>query len=195
MFNWFRRARDRYVSQSRPKFEAITFGLALLVGLLVNGIPGLIFAQVFIRNRAQWWAIIPAGVLLTLAGISLIESLVPWVHSGWLFFFGLAVTFGLVWRETGHVQQWARVVAVVCLFLAAVTLFVLGVRSESVSMALSGAALLLLAVIGPFRTHVHPAEPGTRAHPLRRIPRVGEGIGLLLGQPVLLEEEGVATRA
>jgi len=41
LFNWFRRARDYYVSQSRPKFEAMTLGLALLVGLLV--MPALIY--------------------------------------------------------------------------------------------------------------------------------------------------------
>jgi hypothetical protein len=41
LFNWLRRARDYYVSQSRPKFEAITLGLALLVGLLV--MPALIY--------------------------------------------------------------------------------------------------------------------------------------------------------
>ena len=41
MFNWFTRARDHYFSQSRPKFEAITFGLALLVGVLI--MPALIY--------------------------------------------------------------------------------------------------------------------------------------------------------
>jgi len=41
LFNWLRRARDYYISQSRPKFEAMTLGLALLVGLLV--MPGLIY--------------------------------------------------------------------------------------------------------------------------------------------------------
>ncbi len=41
MFTWFTRARDYYFSQSRPKFEAITLGLALLVGLLV--MPALIY--------------------------------------------------------------------------------------------------------------------------------------------------------
>lgn len=35
------RARDYYFSQSRPKFEAITLGLALLAGLLV--MPVLIY--------------------------------------------------------------------------------------------------------------------------------------------------------
>ena len=41
MFTWFVRARDYYFSQSRPKFEALTFGLTLLVGLFI--MPALIF--------------------------------------------------------------------------------------------------------------------------------------------------------
>ena len=41
MFTWFVRARDSYFSQSRPKFEAITFALALLAGLIV--MPLLIY--------------------------------------------------------------------------------------------------------------------------------------------------------
>ena len=41
MFNWFERARGYYFSLPRPKFEAMTLGLAVLVGLLV--MPALIF--------------------------------------------------------------------------------------------------------------------------------------------------------
>ena len=41
MFTWFERTRDFYFTQSRPIFELMTFGLALLVGLLV--MPGLIY--------------------------------------------------------------------------------------------------------------------------------------------------------
>lgn len=41
MFTWFERARGYYFSLSRPKFEAMTFGLAVLVGLLV--MPALIY--------------------------------------------------------------------------------------------------------------------------------------------------------
>ncbi len=41
LFTWFERARDYYFSQSRPKFEAMTLGLALLVGLIV--MPALIY--------------------------------------------------------------------------------------------------------------------------------------------------------
>lgn len=41
LFTWLTRSRDYYFSLSRPKFEAMTFGLALLVGLLI--MPALIY--------------------------------------------------------------------------------------------------------------------------------------------------------
>jgi hypothetical protein len=41
LFNWLGRARVYYFSQPRPKFEAMTLGLALLAGLLV--MPALIY--------------------------------------------------------------------------------------------------------------------------------------------------------
>ena len=41
MFSWFERARSQYFSLSRPKFEATTLALALLVGLIV--MPALIY--------------------------------------------------------------------------------------------------------------------------------------------------------
>ncbi len=41
LFNWFIRARDRYFWLPRWKFEAITLGIAVLIGLLV--MPALIY--------------------------------------------------------------------------------------------------------------------------------------------------------
>src|SRR6188508_368282 len=41
LFNWFTRARQWYFSQPMLTFEAVTLGLALLVGLLV--MPALIY--------------------------------------------------------------------------------------------------------------------------------------------------------
>jgi hypothetical protein len=41
LFNWFVRARDWYFALPRFKFEAMTFGLAVLVGLVV--MPVLIY--------------------------------------------------------------------------------------------------------------------------------------------------------
>jgi hypothetical protein len=41
LFNWFIRARDSYFAQPRWKFEAITLGIAILVGLII--MPALIY--------------------------------------------------------------------------------------------------------------------------------------------------------
>ena len=41
MFTWFVRARSWYVSLPRLQFEALTFGIAVLIGLLV--MPVLIY--------------------------------------------------------------------------------------------------------------------------------------------------------
>jgi len=41
LFNWFVRARDYYFALPRFKFEAMTLGLAVLVGLLL--MPALIY--------------------------------------------------------------------------------------------------------------------------------------------------------
>ncbi|MBP2018057.1 hypothetical protein J2Z79_001456 [Symbiobacterium terraclitae] len=124
--------------------DIVVFPWHVLTGPVVLGIPGLIFAQVFLGNRDQWWAIIPSGVLLTLASIAFIDGLLPRLDTGWLFFLGLAITFGLVWRETGHAQQWARVVAVICLGFAGLTLFGSLLRFL-IPLALLGAGIYLLA--------------------------------------------------
>ena len=124
-------------------FNIVFWPLRALSGTLVLAIPGLIFASVYAGNRTLWWAIIPAGVLLTLAGVSLVEVLLPWVSTGWLFFLGLAVTFGLVWRESGGVRRWAQVVALV--FLALTFLSLLGSLIRfALPLALVGIGLYLL---------------------------------------------------
>ncbi len=121
----------------------VVWPLRALSGPLALAIPGLIFAAVYSGNRSQWWAIIPAGVMLTLAGVALVDGILPRVNTGWLFFFGLAVTFGLVWRETGGVQRWARVVALACLGMTALILLGSLVRIV-LPLALVGIGVYLL---------------------------------------------------
>ena len=87
MFTWFTRARESYLSQPRLPFEAITFGLALLFGLLLmpaliyiagrytlnpyaNGglfaLYGDFFAGLFEPRRSTWLVVIGPFVFLTL---------------------------------------------------------------------------------------------------------------------------------
>ncbi len=64
-------------------------------GAVFLGLLGLAFVLVYLSDRRHWWAIIPGGVLLTLAGVTLISN--EGVLAGGVFFLGMAATFGLLW--------------------------------------------------------------------------------------------------
>jgi lipoprotein signal peptidase len=67
-----------------------------LIGPLFLGSIGLSFWLVYGVDRGNWWAIIPAGILTTLALVALAEPLVDDLAVGGVFFFGLGLTFALV---------------------------------------------------------------------------------------------------
>jgi hypothetical protein len=93
------------------------------------GFVGLPFFLIYIFHKQHWWAIIPGGVLFTLAVISLIEGKVA--LEGGLFFLGLALTFGLVYilpKPAGKLK-WALYPAGVLLLLSVIVL--LGVTDIS----------------------------------------------------------------
>lgn len=76
-------------------------------GAVFLGFLGLAFFLIYITHVNQWWAIIPGGVLLTLAGVTLVPG--EGDVSGIIFFLGLALTFGLVYilpKPTGKLK-WA----------------------------------------------------------------------------------------
>jgi hypothetical protein len=77
------------------------------------GAIGLAFAVIFLIRREHWWAIIPAGTLLTLALVTALSPVLPGGLGGGLFFFGLAATFGLVSLAPTPAgsTQWARIPA------------------------------------------------------------------------------------
>lgn len=64
-------------------------------GAVFLGLLALAFLMVYLFHRNQWWALIPGGGLLTLAGVTLLPD--DGTLSGGLFFLGLALTFGLVY--------------------------------------------------------------------------------------------------
>lgn len=84
-------------------------GIGALIGLSIVGIGevvggavflgalSLAFWLVYLRERANWWAIIPGGVLFTLACVAALEQVAPWFETGGLFFLGLALTFALLY--------------------------------------------------------------------------------------------------
>lgn len=77
------------------------------VGGLFLGMLGVSFWLIYAFHPIQWWAIIPGGSLFTLAAVSVLPggSVLPGVG----FFFGMALTFGLVYflpNPNGRVK-WA----------------------------------------------------------------------------------------
>jgi hypothetical protein len=66
-------------------------------GAIFLGAIGLSFWAVYLTGRDRWWAIIPGGVLITLALVSALpDRLFAGADSGGVFFLGLAATFLLV---------------------------------------------------------------------------------------------------
>lgn len=68
-----------------------------LTGGFFLGSIGMAFLIIYTIRREHWWAIIPAGALLTLALVATVSSSLPGEVGGSLFFFGLAATFGALY--------------------------------------------------------------------------------------------------
>jgi hypothetical protein len=80
-------------------------------GAVFLGCIGLAFWLVYLRRQEQWWAIIPGGVLVTLALVAGLDFLSDW--SDVIFFLGLGLTFLLValLPNATHDTRWAFIPA------------------------------------------------------------------------------------
>ena len=125
---------------------------AWLGGSLFLGFLGLAFGWVYTSNHNRWWAIIPGGVLLTLAAVSLGDRL-PFLDGGSLFFLGLAATFGLVYLlPTGAGRMsWAWIPAVVMLAMAVF----IGLTSQHAMNYLWPVILIALGLFLAYRSFNH----------------------------------------
>ena len=98
-----------------PALEA-TIGGSLFLGSI-----GLAFWLIYLRDRGMWWAVIPGGVLLTLALVAGLDEFNLGIETGGVFFLGLGLTFLLVAviPTTAGPMRWA--------FIPAAALLVMGV--------------------------------------------------------------------
>jgi hypothetical protein len=115
-------------------------------GAVFLGCIGLAFWLIYLRRQDQWWAIIPGGVLLTLAAVAGLENILDW--SEVIFFLGLAGTFALVGILPNQLDtRWA--------FIPAAVLAVLGIALfapfKSAMLLIWPVALIALGVYILFR--------------------------------------------
>jgi len=98
-------------------WEELVGGGGNIGGALFLGMVAVGFWAVYARDRRLWWAVIPGGVVTTLALVALLSptttSPAGGAGVGALFFLGLALTFVLVALLPGGPRPWGYVLAVV----------------------------------------------------------------------------------
>ncbi len=90
-----------------------------IAGAVALGGIGLAFLLIFLSNFANWWALIPAGVLFSLSAVFLLG-----IESGGVFLIGLGLTFGVIGfipTEQGR-MRWAFIPAIVLIIIGLVVL-------------------------------------------------------------------------
>lgn len=104
-----------------------------------------VFIFVYIKDDKKWWAIIPAGVLFSLATIVVLDvyHLVDHESEGVVILMGLSLTFFYLWqmRDERNKLDWAKYPAAI---LGAITVFLYLAYAEwpSVQIMLSLAFLI-----------------------------------------------------
>lgn len=91
----------------------------ILGGTLFLGGIGLAFWVIYFLKRESWWAVIPGGVMFTLALIAGLDSVFEGLETGGVLFLGLGLTFGLlsfVPTPQGR-MKWALIPAAVLLVM------------------------------------------------------------------------------
>lgn len=78
-----------------------------LFGSVFLAAIGAGFALTYARRRKHWWAIIPAGVLFTLAVVAGVSEVLPSFDPAFLFFAGIAATFGYLYTLPEGAKRWA----------------------------------------------------------------------------------------
>ncbi len=155
----FARSRDQWWALI-PGFALLSLGAMIALSAILPGGGGgwmgsvflgglsLAFWAIYLSQRSQWWSVIPAGALLTLALVAGLSEGLPGVAVGGVFFLGLAGTFAVVavvptaqGRQTWAVYP-AAVLGVIGLILTAA-----GTRLLPYALALAlivGGLLLML---------------------------------------------------
>ena len=142
-----------------PAFTLVGLGLSSLLDLVLLALRvdlggalfllgiSIGFSAVFVVNRQHWWAVIPAGVLATLAVVSVVDSGNFGIDSGSIFFLGIGLTFGFLAFLPGYesMLRWAFIPAGILILIG----LLISVTSDSIVNLIIPALLILagLAVV------------------------------------------------
>lgn len=120
-------------------------GEALSGAMVIGGIS-LGFWVIYLTDIDRWWAVIPAGVLLTLTVVSLVEAYGSVVDGDGILFLGLGVTFLLlrVLPTSNRRMTWALFPAVVLLVIG---LLISLAAASLINYVLPGLIILIGAFI------------------------------------------------
>lgn len=128
-----------------PGFNEILGGMVILGGI------GLSFLLVYLANRANWWALIPGGVMITLAAVAGLEGVISESALGGIFFLGFGLTFaivGVVPTPSGK-MKWAWIPAIILVLFGLLLFFTaenLMVYFLPVALLLAGGVLIWRAI-------------------------------------------------
>jgi hypothetical protein len=115
---------------------------ARLGGSMFLGSIGLAFLIVLLRKPENWWAVIPMGVLFTLALVAAVSTTFGGMAAGAILFLGIAVTFAIIGiMPIGKNEKWPWIPAGVCAVLGTILMM------SSTAMMQSYAGLIWPAII------------------------------------------------
>lgn len=151
---------------------APVFGAAVGGSIFLGGI-GAGFLAVYLLRPQFWWALIPAGTLLTLAVVAGMGGAIASQLTGAVFFGGLALTFALVAVAPPDApRRWALIPGAVLLTMAALSLIgsptAFNILGPSL-LILGGLALLYRALRHKTASDEQVAQPGEQ--PVHHAPR------------------------
>lgn len=141
-----------------PGFTLIGIGAVIAMDKLFPRIGGrfggaiflaavaLSFLVIYILKPSQWWPIIPAGILITLALVAGLE--LEGTASGGLLFLGIGATFTVLGlMPVGKTEKWPWIPAGICLLLGLILFASSGVLMES---AMGWVLALVLIAAGAY---------------------------------------------
>ena len=127
-------------------------------GSLFLGFIGLAFLVVLLVKRENWWAVIPAGVLFTLAFVAGVAQ-VNGLASGATFFLGIGLTFAVVGAmPIGRNEKWPWIPAGICIVLGTMLMIGSGALINSVFGLIWPAILVLVGGYLILRTFLKKNE-------------------------------------